>query len=174
MFVRQADVLPAGLAAELTLLLRALPFEPTPTGAGVAWTGALQVPTTLDPQHPECLYRLLHFLDHTLPQRAAAWLGHPLVRADAGLIPVWTFRKGGYLDAAGPLPGVEAWLGLTGGSWPAAWGGHLEILSEDGRLEATLPPGFATLDLVVQQLIQVPVVTHHVEALWVRTLLVRP
>ncbi len=172
MFTRQADVLPAGLGAELALLLRALPFEPTHTGAGIAWTGALQVPTALDPQHPECLYRLLDFLDHTLPERVAAWVGHPVVRADAGLISVVTLRKGGYLDAAGPLPGVEAWLGLTGAVWPAIWGGHLEILNEDGMLADVHPPGFGTLDLVSGHLVQVPVVTHHVEALWVRTLLV--
>lgn len=169
---RLEGVLPPGLAAELALLLRALPLSPEPVAAGIAWVGSLQVPLTVDPQHPECLYRLIRFLDQDLTELVAAWLGRPFVRAEAGLIPVWTFRKGGYLDAAGPLPGVEAWLGLTGTTWPDGWGGHLEILNEDGTLQACMPPGADTLDLVVGSLVQVPVVQRHVETLWIRTLLV--
>jgi len=166
------DALPAGLAAELAHLLNGLALPPELGAAGIACVGQVVVPEVIDPQNPACLYALIHYLDHTLPALVSGWLGHPYVRPDAGCLPVWILRKGCYLDAAGPQPGIEVWLGLTGLRWPAAWGGHLEILDEAGKRCGEVAPGLGSLELIRGRVLQVPLLTRQVQALWIRTVLV--
>ncbi|MEZ4466189.1 MAG: hypothetical protein R3F43_17480 [bacterium] len=166
--VRVDDALAPGLAAELALVLRGLPLGPERAPGSVAWAGALGVPAGLDPQNPPCIHAAIRLLDQDLPAFVGALVGQPVARPDPGRLPLWFFRKGGYADDEGPLVpgGIDVLIGLTGGHWPAAWGGHLALS------DRTLPPGFATLDLLRDRRFAVPLLTHHVEALWLRTCLV--
>jgi hypothetical protein len=170
--MRLAGVLDPGLAAELAVVLGRLPLEPRifAQHADLSWSVDLGVPDDPDPQHPRCLLRLVAFLRRDLPDLVGAISGRRLTNPEPSTAHVWGWRKGSYIDDGRPLAppgGVDALLGLTGLSWPEAWGGHLVWTGASGR-PLTLPPGFDTLDLIDGGAFRVPVVTHRVEAITVR------
>ena len=164
--VRIDDALPDGTAAELAAWLPRLPLglETEPAGAGVWWGCEVELPPVADPQTPACLVALVRFLTHDVPAHIAAHGGGAWTREKPSRFALRIWRKGSFVDD-GPLgaPGtVHAIVGLTGGRWPAAWGGSLHLLDHD----RALAPGFNTLDLVAGEARRrVSLVTHHVNAI---------
>lgn len=161
-----------GLAAELVALLPRFAPAPrlVPAHVDLSWACEIAVPCGYDPQHPACLYRLVEVLDRRLPALASAVVGRALEPMVRRRVHVWMFRRGAYVDDGKPLApagGVDVVVGLTAARWPAAWGGHLEI---DGAPSRAL--GFGTIDLIGARGYRVPLVTRHVEALAVRSVLV--
>ncbi len=170
--MRIQNVLTPGLAAELALVCGDLPLKARLYEAhqDLSWSLDLGVPEKLDPQQPECLFRLMRFLQKDLPSLVNAITGRNLERAEARLAHLWSMRKGSFVDAGGPLAvrgGIDATLGLTGINWPTDWGGHLVWQSEGGQAYG-LPPGFDTLDLFDGGRFVVPLVSRHVRSLVVR------
>jgi hypothetical protein len=154
------------LAAELLWAFAQVPLEAAwvPGQPELSWSATLVVPPGEDPQHPPCFHALVRALDAALPELLSAALGTPLRRVRPGHLQLWSFRKGGYADAAPPLApqpgGVDALLGLTAGAWPASWGGH--------PAPCEGPPGMDTLDLRQGGPMGVPLVRRPVHALFVR------
>lgn len=166
------DVLEPGLGAELAVFLGRLPLAASfdADEQGIFWRCSVGMPA-LDPQYPGCLFRLVRFLDVDLPALASAITGRALAPGKPAWIDVQVFRKGSYVDAGksrAPASGVDFILDLTGVSWPAAWGGHMEHCDESGQVRDVRAPGSGTLHLLASARFQVPVVRRHVERLWVR------
>lgn len=168
--MRLNRVLADGEAAELACYLGGLPLAARQFAdhEDLSWSCEIGVPEDFDPQHPACLYRLVDFLDHRLPPLASAVVGRELAPVALGRVHVWAFRCGAHVDAGAalaPAGGVDVILGLTAGSWPASWGGHLVVGDR-----APLPLGPNTLDLLSGNF-RVSLVTRHVQALAVRAIL---
>ena len=99
---------------------------------------------------PEAHQRLVRFLRTDLPQLVSAITGRALELGGDPAAWVWSARKGSYVDAGtahAPEGGVDVVLGLTAGTWPREWGGHM-LWRGDAGDEYHLPPGFDTLDIL--------------------------
>jgi hypothetical protein len=171
--VRLHDALAPGLAAELAAW-----FMRAPLTAGfhadqqaLTWSFEALLPDRHDVQLPACLRRLARFLDQDVPELAQAITGRRLAPPMQGVLHLWAWRRGAYVDAGrtlAPLGGIDVMLGLTGARWPAEVGGQLELGAAAQRLE----PGFDTLDLFEPCSFTVSLVTRPVVALAVRSYLV--
>jgi hypothetical protein len=173
--LRVPEVLDPGLAAEIEVVARGIEVSPRIFAAheDLSWSVDLRAPVEADPQHPPCLVRLARFLARDLPVLAERITGRRLAIGEPGTLHFWQLRKGAYVDDGGPLAppgGLDAWLGLTGIAWPAAWGGHVAWAAAEGV--ESVPPAFDVLDLSDGGRFRVPLLTRHVRATTVRAFLV--
>ncbi len=172
-YLRIESALEPGLAAELAHLLNHVPSAAgiDEARAELAWRGRLQLPEYYEAQHSACLWRLVRALEQDLPPIVEGITGRPLRVREPRALDVVALRKGSFADLPREAPATEVtwWLGLSPGTWPAEWGGHLELVDEDGVSQVRFPPGWDTLDLFDERWrTRVPLVKRPVEGVWVR------
>jgi hypothetical protein len=171
--LRLSPVLEPGLASELALVCGEMQQSPriVPKFEDVSWSCDVSVPDEPDSQLPECLFRLLRFLRHDMPQLVSGITGQRFIPQNINSFHLWSMRKGSYVDQGGPLAGpggVDVTLGLTGGVWPVEWGGHIVWRSDDGQLYG-LAPALDVLDITQGGQFRVPLLTRHVRSLMIRS-----
>jgi hypothetical protein len=162
--LRIEDALAPGLAAELAAAVRGLPFAAVldRDRDEVRWRCLVTVPPGADPQLPECLFRVARLARDELPPLLLAITGQRLAAAAPERLLMVALRKGSYAAAAAPEHGVEVVVGIGAVPWPAAWGGHTELVGA-GEVWA---PAADTLELRgAGQRARIPVLTRHVESL---------
>ena len=160
--LRIEGALAPGLAAELAAAVRTLPL-----GAAldrerdeVRWRCLVTVPPGVDPQLPECLFRVARMARDELPALLLAITGERLAVAVPERLTIVGLRKGSYAAEAAPARGVEVVLGIAAVPWPAEWGGHTEVGGERWA------PAADVLELRGAGVpARIPVVTRHVESL---------
>ena len=123
------EVLEPGLAAELIGELRQLPLGPhlvtAPHARGFHWRCDVELPAVFAPQAFQALFRLQRFLDEDVPGLVGRILDQPLRSAQPGVIRLCSFRRGAWYEEE-EGEGIRFVLALTGGVWPADWGGQLQ------------------------------------------------
>ena len=163
--LRIEGALAPGLAAELGAAVRTLPLGAVHDRDRdeVRWRCLVTVPPGVDPQLPECLFRVARMARDELPALLLAITGERLVAAVPERLAIVGLRKGSYAAEAAPDlrdRGVEVVLGIAAVPWPAAWGGHTEL---DGE---TWAPASDVLELRGAGVpARIPVLTRHVESL---------
>jgi hypothetical protein len=96
--------------------------------------------------YPGCLYRVVRLMRDDLPPLVEVITGARLTADDPFAIRVCGLRMGSYVDAH--ASGVEAFLWIDAPTWPAEWGGQLELLDDEGAVTARRAPRPGSIDLV--------------------------
>ena len=145
------SLLADGVGALVAEAVRGLPMAAVwEADAGMFWRCEAHVPAAIDPQLPEAFFWTQRLQDIDLPALLCR-MGIPVRSARPGVIDAIALRKGSWLRLQ--PSGWLALIGLTGAPWPAEWGGqHSMGLT-------LIPPG---------AVLEVPVLTKHVEALLLR------
>lgn len=156
-----------GLAAELATVAGRLPLSAALDERELSWRCLIETPRVPDPQTHECLHRLVRFVEIDLVDLVGAITGRSLRAVAPARLDVRALRKGSYRDPASADDDAELAfvLGISAGSWPAEWGGHLELLDDRGAVVARRPPGADTLDLLAPSRVRVPLLTRAVECI---------
>src|SRR5688572_23783007 len=123
--LRIEGALAPGLAAELAATARTLPLGAVLDRERdeVRWRCLVTVPPGVDPQLPECLFRVARMVRDELPALLLGITGERLVAAVPERLTIVGLRKGSYAAAAAPERGVEVVIGIGAVPWPAEWGG---------------------------------------------------
>lgn len=163
--LRIEGALAPGLAAELAAVVRTLPLGAVRDRDRdeIRWRCLVTVPPGVDPQLPECLFRVARMARDELPGLLLAITGERLAVATPERLSIVGLRKGSYAAESAPERGVEVVLGIAAVPWPAEWGGHTEVLDPEGESWA---PAADVLELRGAGVpARIPVVTRHVESL---------
>lgn len=151
--LRLERALEPGLAAELQTLFGKLPVgvngAPTQRWEGIDFGSRIVMAETVDPQVAEPLFRAQRMADQDLPALLRALTGRAWVSATPGQYWLRMYCKGSWREPRWEVePEGVAWELQLSATWPAEWGGHLEVRREPGGepLEVR-SPGFDALDL---------------------------
>lgn len=151
--LRLEHALEPGLAAELQAVLSALPLgvdgAPTQRWEGICFGSRVVMVEEVDPQIAESFFRAQRMADQDLPALLAALTGRAWVSASPGEFALRCFCKGSWREPRWEaVPEGVAWELQLSATWPAEWGGHLEVRREPtGEPLEVRPPGFDALDL---------------------------
>lgn len=151
--LRLERALEPGLAAELQAVLRQVPLGGhgimSQRWQGIVFGSRVAMSAEVDPQIAEPLFRAQRLADQDLPALLEALTGRPWVSAAPGEFALRSFTKGSWREPRWEdEPAGVSWELQLSATWPAEWGGHLEVRHEpEGEPLEVRSPGFDVLDL---------------------------